>query len=416
MCFFIAINRHKKEFLQKPDNQRKGVTIMNDKLKINVRLDYLYCFLKNTDLTSAVWVLYLIYKGLPLWQVGILEAVFHITGFLSELPTGALADLFGRKRVLIAGRICSLLSCLLMLLSNGFAGFAAAFVFSAWGYNLNSGSEEALVYDSMKLTGKEAEYLTVNGRLNVIIEASQGLSTCIGGILSEYSYLACYLTAAVVTLLSMLPAFLFREPEYISEGNINTVRKGVLYHFKECGSTLRGNRKVQSILLYYPITFTFYTVMFFYSQKYFNDYGLNKIHISIIMLIGSLLSCTGAISCNLIQNRFRGATKYLSSLFMGISIMGLYLHHLNAAVVFFAVSGFMNAMLYPIQSDSLNRLIPSEQRATILSVSSMLFSCMMIVIFPVTGFTAEIIGLHKTFLLLGFFQLLLIPLLAKRVK
>jgi len=104
--------------------------------------------MRNFDLSSAIWVLYLIYKGLPLWQIGLLEGIFHCTSLITEVPTGAIADLIGRKKIIIIGRLCSAFSSMLMLFSSSFFGFAIAFIFSAWGYNFNSGSEEALVYDS----------------------------------------------------------------------------------------------------------------------------------------------------------------------------------------------------------------------------------------------------------------------------
>lgn len=388
--------------------------MINHRFDRNIKIDYLFCFLRNIDMSSAIWVLYLIYKGIPLWQVGMLEAIFHITSFVSEVPTGILADLLGRKRVLIAGRICSLIASLLMILSTGFFGFAISFIFCAWGFNLNSGSEEALIYDSLKINGKEGEYIKINARLNVILEISQGISTFIGGVLSEYSYVFCYLTAAVLAFVSILPAFFFQETEYLMQNSSSHKEINPLQHLKVCFVTLRENKKIQSILFYYPITFTFYTVMFFYGQKYFSDYHLNKIQISIIMLIGSLISCLGAISCRLILNIFKGKTKYITSLCMSAAIMGLYLHNLVLAVTFFAISSFMNALLYPIQSDSLNKLIPSEQRATIISVNSMLFSFMMIILFPLVGFVAEVIGLHNTFLLMGILQLALLILLVKK--
>lgn len=382
----------------------------------NIKIDYIFCFLKNIDFSSAVWVLYLIYKGVPLWQIGILEGIFHTASFISEVPTGALADLLGRKKVMIVGRFCSAVASILMISSNGFVGFAISFIVSAWGYNLNSGSEEALVYDSMKLSGKENEYIKVSGRLNIIIEFAQGISTFAGGVLSEYSYSYCYTLAAIISIISVIPVLLMQEPNILVTNKLAKKGMGILEHFKQSFLVLRENKDIQKILYYYPITFTFYTVMFFYGQKYFSDYGLNKIQISIIMLIAGILSCLGALSSEGILKLLGNKTKYITSICMGISILGMSYHNLMTGIILFAISSYMNALLYPIQSDSLNQLTPSEQRATIISVNSMLFSLMMIIIFPIAGFIAEIIGINKTFLLLGILQLLFIALLLKGKK
>lgn len=77
---------------------------------------------------------------------------------------------------------------------------------------------------------------------------------------------------------------------------------------------------------------------------------------------------------------------------------------------------FSNSVLYPIQSTSLNELIPSEQRATIISISSMIFSLSMIIFFPLCGFIADMLNLHITFTILGIIQIILITVLAKKMN
>ena len=130
---------------------------LEKKLKCNIRIDYLFCFCRNFDLSSAVWVLYMGWRGLPLWQIGIAEGMFHVTSFLFEVPSGALADLAGRKNVMIWGRVLAAVSSVILLFSTDLWQFLIGFSISAVSYNLNSGSEEALVYDSMKMLGEEKD-------------------------------------------------------------------------------------------------------------------------------------------------------------------------------------------------------------------------------------------------------------------
>ncbi|MCM1388670.1 MAG: MFS transporter [Bacillus sp. (in: Bacteria)] len=96
---------------------------MYQNLKKNIYLDYIFRFLANFNICDAIWVLYLGYKGLSLWQIGVIEGIFHVTSLLSEVPSGALADMLGRKRVLLAGRICGVISSLVMLFADRFCLF-----------------------------------------------------------------------------------------------------------------------------------------------------------------------------------------------------------------------------------------------------------------------------------------------------
>lgn len=383
-------------------------------IKRNVKIDYVYCFMKNFDISSAIWVLYMVYKGLPLWQIGIAEGIFHVASFLFEVPSGALADLFGRKNTIIAGRICSALSAIINLFSNNIFGFSIGFIISALGYNLNSGSEEALVYDSLKQVNCEKEYLRVNSKLNLIIEISQGISTFIGGLLAEYSYVYCYVTVIIISLLSLVPALMFKEPLKDKTDKDAGEKISIKRHFKVCYEILKNNREIIKILIYFPVVFTFDTVVYFYGQQYFSILGFNKIEISLIMLLSGVFSCLGAISCEKVISILGNKTKYMASILMGISIVMISGKNIVISVIFFAIMNYANAILYPIQSSSLNNLIPSSQRATIISIDSMIFSLAMICIFPICGLFADKLNLHITFFILGIVQILLMILLVNR--
>ena len=386
---------------------------LNSSMKRNVRADYVYCFLHNFDISSAIWVLYMVFKGLPLYQVGIAEGVFHVSSFLFEVPSGALADLFGRKRVIIVGRILSAVSAAMMFFSSNVFSFSIAFIVSALSYNLNSGSEEALVYDSMKAVNKEEGYLKVNSRINMIIEVSQGIATFAGGVLAQYSYSVCYITVIVISLISILPAVLFKEPAACSECE-KEERVSLMNHFKKCYEILNGNRELLKILLYFPMVFTFNTVVYFYGQQYFSLLGFNKIEISLIMLLNGVFSVLGAFSCEKVMSLFGENTKYIASVLMGISIIIISLNNAVLAIAFFGIMNYANSLLYPIQSNSINKLIPSGQRATILSIDSMLFSMFMVLLFPLSGLVADKINLNCTFAALGILQVVLMIILLRK--
>ncbi len=395
----------------------------NLNIRSNVRNDYIFCFLKNFDISSSIWVLYMIFKGMSLWQIGVVEGIYHLTSLLCEVPTGALADLLGRKKVILIGRICSAISSLICLFGGNMWHFAIAFAVSAIGQNLNSGSEEALVYDSMKMLGQENRYIKVNSRLNVIIEIAQGIATVSGGVIAEYSFTWCYIISVITAVLALIPAFLFVEPEEENEikSEPKTIEDGSVLgfhvlkeHFNISITIIRSDAKLRNILLYYPFVFTFHTIVFFYGQEFFSSLGLNMIEISIIMLFASIISILGALSSEKILTLFKHRARYFASVLMGAGIIAMSGHNLIVSVIAFGVINYANSVLYPIQSTAINELIPSGQRATIISVNSMLFSVIMIVLFPICGLIADQMNLHLTFLLLGLLQLIVMVVLGRR--
>ncbi len=371
---------------------------MNKNLKKNIYLDYLFRFLSNFNLCDAIWVLYLGYQGLSLWQIGVIEGIFHATSLLSEIPSGALADLLGRKNVMIAGRICGVISSMFMLFSDHFWQFGIGFVFAAWNYNLLSGSEEALLYDTFLALGEEKKYFKTNGRLNFVVEVSQGISVFIGGLLSEYSYVFCYLAAAFVEILSVLVCCFMKEPERTQE---KEQKISVREHFVVTYRILKGNREVLHILFYYSVLFAFYTSLFFYSQQFYYERGFGRAAISLILLGMGVCSCLGALFSERLCRLMGKRACYLGGIMIAAGMIATAGRTAAVSFAGFGLSSFFNAMLYPLQSEELNSRIPSGQRATIISVSSMFFSVVMIVLFPLIGWAGDMAGLQDVVWMAG---------------
>lgn len=377
---------------------------MNPKLRRNIKLDYLCTFLTNLNMQSSVWVLYLAYCQMSLMQIGILEGIYHATSIICEIPSGALADLVGRKKSMILSRICVTISCMIMLFSRSFWLFALSFVIQAWGNNLNSGSEEALVYDSMKCLSEENLYIKINGRINTIIEISQAIATVAGGILAEYSYVWCYGACVIISLLALLPVFLMMEPPFL-ENSVSQEQSGgwqmVIRHFKISFKILRGDLRILKIIVYFSMVFAAYTLLFFYSQQYYFDFGYSKIEISMIFLLAGIVSCLGALLSEKLYRRLGKGISVISAFSIAIALICCGFQKPVISILIFVIAGFFNSALYPVESEALNTLIPSEQRATLISVNSMFFSIMMIIMFPVAGALADKWGLSWILMILG---------------
>lgn len=219
---------------------------MNKNLNRNIKLEYFFRFFCNFAMIDGIFVLYLQQKGLSLWQISILEAIFHATSLITEIPSGALADLLGRKRVLLASRMCGILSSLIMLLAHQMWLLGIGFVFTAWSYNLLSGSEEALLYDSFLGLGNEEKYIKTNGRLEFIAEISQGIALFSGGFLAKHSYLLCFLVVIGTDFLAFFLCCFMWEPKF---GNGNRGQMTVRTHFIKSLALLKNDG--QLIYIYF---------------------------------------------------------------------------------------------------------------------------------------------------------------------
>lgn len=397
----------KKIYDNESETENEVKTKQKNRLLRNITLDYINAAVTNLNMQSAIWVLYLAYCGLNLAQIGLVEGVYHATSIVFEIPSGAVADLLGRKRSMVLSKICIAISCIIMLFARSFWFFALSFMIQALGNNLNSGSEEALVYDSMKFAGQEERYMGVCGRLNMLIEVSQGIATVVGGILAEFSYVWCYSACLVIALLALMPVILMTEAPYANAQNSQlSVWKIVAGHFQTCFAILQSDSRILKIIAYYAVIFASETLLFFYSQQYYYEMGYNKIQISLILLVVGCVSCVGAVMSEKLSEKIGKRTAQIGAFVIAAAFLAYGLHNLFVSVAAFSAAGFFDAALYPLQSQQLNGLIPSEQRATLISVNSMFFSIVMILLFPLVGMLADWYGL--TTVLMGVGVLLIV--------
>jgi len=387
-----------KEVLNINENIKPEENQASIRLKRNIKIDYMYKFLASIDISSAIWVLYLAHKGMSLVEIGLLESIHHITSLVCEIPTGALADIMGRKNTIIIGRVMSAIGAILMLFCNSFLGFAIAFVISAMSYNLNSGSEEALVYDSLKVIGEEEKYLRINGNLNFIIEVAQGIAVLVGGILSDYSFVYSYVLSSIISICALGISFGFKEPEIHEEAK---ERVTIVGHFKSCFEVMRDNKKIITIMMFFELIFMTGTTTHFYSQQYFSEMGYSRSLIAIIYVVASIGCAIGAKLAYKVEKLLKKAMLYIVPMVGGVWLIVLSNSKGIVSVIGFIMFSISINILYPISSNYINKLIPSAQRATLISVQSICFSIFMIIIFPLLGFIGQFSSLSISFIVLA---------------
>ncbi len=359
----------------------------------NIKRNYLYTFFQWFVVTG-LWMLYLTQKGFSPLEVGIMEAVFHVTSFIFEVPSGSLADRFGYKNTLIASRIINTVSCLLTVLSGNFWIVTAGFVFSALSYNLASGTNEALVFESLLAADQEKRYLKVSANINMILEISNSLGIVVAGLFSHWFFDGVYWLQILLNLLAIFVALGFKEP-------VRTRQQKQRY-FQLIKNAFCFTVKVPGLLLV-MLSFAFIDSLnatyYFYFQNFFKQLGINGIGISLVILASTLFQLVAVRLAAVI-----GETVSLPRLFIIVLIL---LTVATAASGFLPVAGVipcyilancLPALVTPIRSNFINQLIPSEQRATINSIDSLCYSVMMIPFFPLCGWLIQLTGYRNTFL------------------
>lgn len=377
------------------------------KLQGNIRKNYIYRFLSNLNLTRGIWMLYLAYKGLTLFEIGLLESVFHVTSFTMEIPTGAIADLYGRKTSRILGRFMEIISIVLMLLGGHFLWFAVSFTFSALSYNLESGAGEALVYDSMKELGTEKGYMKIKGREEVIFQLTSVIALLVGGYIATLDYDFVYKVVLVVAVVTLIQSFGFVEPTVNRVEKTDNPFKSFARQIKDSIGVIRNDKRIVFLVISTEFFAALVTTTFLYVQNYMNGIGLTELEIGAVLAITSVGAALGAAFAHKLEKYF--GFKGLLTVMPLVGTLGFVaLSFKMTTVIAVMVVVVYEAIMFVVIGDYINRLIPSEQRATILSFQSMVFSFFMILVFPVIGRLGDAYGLLTAFRLIAVLAIMML--------
>ena len=372
----------------------------NIQLRRNANKNYLYTLLQNIDFTRGIWMIYLAGKGMSLTQLGLLETIFHLTSFTMEVPTGAVADIFGRRISRIMGRLSSIISVVILLLSSSFWMLAVSFVFTALSYNLESGAGDALIYDSLKEIGEEEQFMKVNGNKELFYQVAGTISFLIGGILATKSYSAAFALTIVIGTITLVQSFSFIEPS-IGAAHARKCEENIfLKQIKDSLKAIAKNPRIGTLIIFTQIIMVFGTCIFYYLQNYLKADGYNETAIGIIYAISSLAAAITATQVHRIERKIKEQGILLWIPIVTVAcIWGIAFSRYH--YVLFIIMMVTESVIFVAVSDYINKMIPSENRATILSFASMVFSFFMITLFPMIGIIGDKYSLSFAFICLA---------------
>jgi MFS family permease len=166
----------------------------------------LYGFLKNLRFFDAFFILFLLEKGLSYTEIGILYAIREIITNLSEIPSGILADTYGRKTALISSFLLYIISFILFYFAVGFWLFLIAFVFYGIGNAFRSGTHKGMIMYYLKLNGWQTQKINYYGHTRACSQKGSAIASLIAGSIVFYygTYQNIFLFSIIPYLLNLL--------------------------------------------------------------------------------------------------------------------------------------------------------------------------------------------------------------------
>ena len=367
-------------------------------LKKQLACLYTNYFFSGLRITDAVWVALLAARGFSLWEIGFAEGVFHIVSLLCEVPSGMAADLLGRKKTLVAGGACITCSNLLMAFAPNLFFVCLAMGLGALANAMFSGTTSALTYDSLKQCGKTDDYLKVSANCSQIFTLASALGSLASTLERFLRFSGFYLLSAALEAVGTAASALLAEPIVTEtqaargKPSLRALPGQLGQLAKDSAGALRAAPLAARLILSSAvISVPSYLTKMFVQQRLV-ELGWPTALLFLPLLLSGLASVFGTEVGRRVRPRSLRRFYAVCALLCGGGCVLV-----GAAPALGCIAGCMLVQgaleVWLLHEDRLlNDAIPSDQRATLISVDSMAYSLLMIPASPLVGAVGDVFG------------------------
>lgn len=390
-----------------------------------VQRTYLVLTLGNTLAASFIWginTLFLLDAGLSNFEAFAANAFFTAGMVIFEIPTGVVADTVGRKASYLLGTITlsvtTALYWLLWMWHAPFIWWAIVSVLLGLGFTFFSGAVEAWLVDALHFTGYTGGMEAVFGRGLVVTGIAMFVGSVLGGVIAQATNLGVpfVLRAVVLVVMFAFAFFVMKDMGFTPDRSMGPLKatRNVLTQSIDFGLK---RRSVRYVIFSAPFASGVGIYAFYALQPYLLELYGDPSAYSIAGLAAAVLSLA-QVAGGLIAPKVRGLFAKRTTTIIGASITSIVVLVVIGltslfwlAIVFLVVWGVVFAVAGPVRQAYLNDMIPSKQRATVLSFDSLFGSLGGVFIQPALGRAADAWGYGTSLVIGGVVQLVALPFL-----
>ncbi len=390
-----------------------------------IQRTYLILLLGNTLAASLIWginTIFLLDAGLTNFEAFAANAFFTAGMVVFEVPTGVVADTIGRRASYLAGTVTLTISTLLYVLlwqmEGPFWAWALVSALLGLGFTFFSGAVEAWLVDALTATGFDGELESVFGRGQVVTGAAMLTGSVAGGFVAEqFSLGTPFVLRGVILAVMFVIAFRlmhdvgftpakggrpFAEMRKIASASIDYGWRVPAVKWLMVESLFTGGVGI----------YAFYALQPYLLELYGDPQAYQVAGLVAAIVAGAQI--LGGLAAPHIRRLFHRRTSALIvTAAMSVVTLGLIglVESFAAVVALTVVWGLLFAATMPIRQAYINGMIPSRQRASILSFDSMMASTGGVWTQPVLGRAADVWGYGTSYVIAAGINSLAIPTL-----
>ncbi|MGY4706658.1 MFS transporter [Candidatus Bipolaricaulota sp. J31] len=408
-------------------------TIPKDRMYYKFRL---YGFLKNLKFFDPFIILFFREMGLSFLEIGALFSIREIATNLLEIPTGVVADAFGRRKAMLASFTSYIISFLIFYAAPGFWTYALAMVLFAFGETFRSGTHKAMILEYLRIKGIEHLKVHYYGHTRAGSQLGSALAALIAAGLVFYSgsYRLVFLASVVPYFLGLglfltYPKELDGEVVRLGGGWTRQLGGRIAITAKEFASMFKSRRTLKGLLQ--SATFDgVYKATKDYLQPILESQALalplflslaagqrTALLVGTVYFVMHLGTSFASQNAGRIEARLRSLPTAVNTTFvLGMTLLllagaGAWSQMYGLAIAAFLGLYLLQNVRRPMMVGYLSDVIPQRVMASGLSVESQLKTMFLAVLAPAVGRIADVLGVGPALMLVAAGASLVVPVL-----
>src|SRR6266487_1558734 len=325
---------------------------MQSKFASNIPSYFVYTALKGFGfgLFAAIWVIYLQQqRGLSLSQAALIDVTFFVAAAFGEIPTGIVADSFGRKTSLVIGTALMCVSTVAWVFAPTLPLIMLAYICLGIGYTFLSGAEDALFYESLQLTRRADDYTRLVGRVGATMLGALALGSVASGLLAAVDLSLPFVVASLSYVVMFGIVLTFKEPK-AEETSAGQARKPFREILKQSLALMRARPALRYPMMYLalvPLAALILETLFVQPQAL--ALGVPIAGVGVVVMALQITNIAGSTWSDRIRARVgEGRILYAAPFVIVASLIVLAALQVFPALILIALISFVTACLHPI--------------------------------------------------------------------
>lgn len=355
-----------------------------------------YMFISNFTLVSIIQTLYFKTCGYSFYQIGILLSFLQIGKWIFEIPTGIIADKYGKKRSVICSCLCIVLSYILCLLTKNYYVFILSMIVFAIGYTFESGALISLFVETCEKYDYSNKLAKLDSINRIFFYIAYGVSSVVAGFVAAISYELVYVINIVILIIGLIVLLPVKE-EKNSEAHSEMSSKKMVNDL----SFLKKNQVLKYLYaVEISISLAMIPISAYYTNYLVDTMQLEISSVGVIIFIQFIFSSLIGMFVTRKETMLNAERIVISSPFLLlVAFLGFFTFDNRFLALLSYFIGLTIFCCYaPFRYKKEQKQYQNDNRATLLSIKSLFLALFASVTQPVIGYGMDVVGMKAMFM------------------